>query len=267
MYIAERKNSLVNIAPFLSLGNSQSGRRTARINTRHVKRILAFGDSLTEGYYAGGQKFYPYTTQLEAKLNAAFNYTRFEVLNEGVSGKCAFKDLVKKLPKVLGREKKRVDLVIILGGCDDFRKLRCNRRRNIVDDIIALHKMVHKAGLKSVVVTIPECVELDKKSENARILANKKLRVFARQNQDKTLLCDLSEGLPMKHLYDFDRKVYWDDTVHPSKIGYDKIADLLFQLVKPKFEEVVPKSKDSTAEKNENIYKSLDWNLDESFKF
>ena len=54
----------------------------------HIKRLLAFGNSLTEGFIDGGRSFYPYSTILEEKLNEAFNFARFNIINEGVSGEC-----------------------------------------------------------------------------------------------------------------------------------------------------------------------------------
>ena len=202
----------------------------------HIKRILAFGDSLTEGFMSGGRKFYPYTTKLEEKLNSYFNWTRFEVLNEGISGECVFTEMVTRLPKVLGRVGNRVNLVIILGGTNDFHKLDCLKRVNVAHEVISLHKIVHKAGLKSVLVTIPECSSLGKKCDKARVKVNDKLRGWALAHKKNTLLCDLGQYMPLHNMSMFDRKVFWDDEIHPSKIGYDKIAALLFHTIREELE-------------------------------
>jgi lysophospholipase L1-like esterase len=55
-------------------------------------RILAFGDSLTEGYCMnerGGLMFHPYTKELERLLETQFPSLRIEVVNRGVSGELA----------------------------------------------------------------------------------------------------------------------------------------------------------------------------------
>ena len=201
----------------------------------HIKRILAFGDSLTEGFLSGGRKFYPYTTKLEEKLNAHFNWTRFEVLNEGISGECVFTEMVTRLPKILARIGNRVNLVIILGGTSDFHKLNCLKRVNVAHEVITLHKIVHKAGLKSVLVTIPEC-SLGKKCDKARMNVNDKLRGWAMEHKKNTLLCDLGNFMPLHNMSRFDRKVFWDDEIHPSRVGYDKIAAILFHTIREELE-------------------------------
>lgn len=199
----------------------------------HIKRIVAFGDSLTEGYLDGGRKFYPYSTKLEEKLNAYFNWTRFEVLNEGISGECAFTEMVTRLPKVLDRiGGDRVDLVIILGGTNDFHKLDCVNHVNVAHEVLQLHKIVHKRGIRTVLVTIPECSSLGNKCDETRERVNDKLRSYAMNHTNNTLLCDLGKFMPLHNMSSFDRQVYWDDQVHPSKIGYDKIAALLFHTIK-----------------------------------
>lgn len=211
-------------------GNAQVN----KIDRGHLKRILAIGDSLTEGYFAGGRKFHPYTTRLERTLNEAFNFTRFEVINEGVTGDCALDILTKKLPEVLIRENELLDLVVILIGVGSLSKLNCSERHDVAPDIIEMHKRVHEEGLTSVVTTIPEGLGLDNRGEGERKRTNRKLREFARKHVRNTWFLDLTKKLPMSNLFDFDRKVYWDDSVHPSEIGYDKIAYLLLKLIKKK---------------------------------
>jgi len=216
----------------------------------HIKRIIAFGDSLTEGYLNGGRKFYPYSTKLEEKLNSYFNWTRFEVLNEGISGECAFTEMVTRLPKVLDRIGDRADLVIILGGTNDYNKLDCINRINVAHEVITLHKIVHKRGLRSVLVTIPECSKFNKKCDENRVRVNDKLRSYASKHKKNTLLCDLGKFMPLRNMSSFDRKIYWDDKVHPSKVGYDKIAALLFHTIRqwlmpPVVDINVPPSDDS----------------------
>lgn len=140
--------------------------------------------------------------------------------------------MVTRLPKVLDRIGDRSDLIIILGGTNDFNKLDCVKRVNVAHEILTLHRIVHKRGLRSVLVTIPECSMLNKKCDDNRQKVNDKLRSYAAKNKKNTLLCDLGKFMPLRNMSDFDRKVYWDDKVHPSRIGYDKIAALLFHTIR-----------------------------------
>ena len=201
-----------------------------------IRRIVAFGDSLTEGFLAGGRKYYPFTTKLEEKLNNSFNFTRFEVLNEGISGECVFITMATRLPKLLDRIGDRIDLFIILGGTNDLYQLDCPKHVNVAYELISLHKMVHKAGIKSLVCTIPQCWDYDGKCEETRKGINKKLKQWAQGHQNNTLFLDLAAKLPMRVLSKQMRKLYWDDEVHPTRIGYEKIAELLFHVIKKMYE-------------------------------
>ncbi|XP_002155278.3 uncharacterized protein LOC100201534 [Hydra vulgaris] len=212
----------------------------------HVKHILAFGDSLTEGYLEGGARFHPYTTELEKLLNTnSFNGTRFQIINEGMSGECAFVEMNTRLPLVLDSYVLRFDLALILGGTNDLRRLDCAKKINVAYEVITLHKLLHKRGIPTVVITIPEHddtylseLRQDYNSEEykkIREVTNNKLRGFAKKNPTKTLLCDLAKLFPMSSLNPRQHKQLWDDTVHPSEFGYNKIASIIFKVVRQFF--------------------------------
>ena len=61
--------------------------------------------------------------------------------------------------------------------------------------------------------------------------ANEMLASWAKLHRNTTLFLDLAKELPLAKLSGFIRDVYWDDAVHPSKVGYRKVADLLFEVV------------------------------------
>lgn len=62
-------------------------------------RILAFGDSLTRGYYGGGKEYHPYTEKLEYLLNSD-SHKCFVVDNQGQDKEMAA-DMTKRLDKYL----------------------------------------------------------------------------------------------------------------------------------------------------------------------
>jgi len=63
-----------------------------------MKRILAFGDSLTEGYYRNGMGLHPYTIKLEEL--AKQNGKNCEIVNEGISGNTV-QQMLQRLPAIL----------------------------------------------------------------------------------------------------------------------------------------------------------------------
>lgn len=62
-------------------------------------RILAFGDSLTRGYYGGGKEHHPYTEKLEYLLNTD-SHKCFLVDNQGKDKELAT-NMNKRLDKFL----------------------------------------------------------------------------------------------------------------------------------------------------------------------
>lgn len=77
--------------------------------------ILAFGDSLTEGY--GLQTSQSFASQLEALLRK--RYPEAQVINAGLSGDTTTSGLAR-LPRVLSQLRKRPDLVIVELGANDL---------------------------------------------------------------------------------------------------------------------------------------------------
>ena len=206
--------------------------------SRHVKRVLAIGDSLTEGSITGGLHYYPYTNKLEHLLNTEFNETRFEVLNEGVGTSNSSQYFVDHIEEILDREKDHgVSFLVVVFGSNEYRKPSCERDEPIAENIIKLHRAAHERSLTTILATIPGCGDMTPACKKSRFRGNKKLRKYARSERERTLLLDLAVELPNANLFDFDRKIYWDDCVHPSRIGYDKLADLVFHVLKPAFDE------------------------------
>ena len=79
-------------------------------------RILAFGDSLTEGWCHSGTKFHPYTRKLQSLIQSLSKSV--DIVNKGVSGETT-EQMSDRLPLVLNKDGP-FDLVIILGGTNDI---------------------------------------------------------------------------------------------------------------------------------------------------
>ena len=62
--------------------------------------ILAFGDSLTRGYYNKGKSHHPYTMKLQYLLNKLDEKRCFIVENEGRDGEIAFGEMPKRMEQI-----------------------------------------------------------------------------------------------------------------------------------------------------------------------
>ena len=69
---------------------------------RPVVRILAFGDSLTEGWCDYGTKFHPYTCKLPTLIQSVSKSVKVDVVNKGVSGETT-DQMEERLPLVLNK--------------------------------------------------------------------------------------------------------------------------------------------------------------------
>ncbi|XP_066926349.1 uncharacterized protein [Clytia hemisphaerica] len=211
-------------------------------NNNEIIKILAFGDSITEGMVNyGDEPFAPYTTKLEELLNSNSNDNgkSYFVVNEGISGECVHGEMTFRLPYALHAHSAYLKLVIILGGTNDLMKVDCDKKVNLTAEIIHLHQMAHQKGYKTVVVTIPQTGL----TESAHLITsfgtfqrlwhitNARLRNYAKENSHLTILCDLAKEFPMSSLKSNHLENYWSDDLHPSAKGYEKIAELLYQTI------------------------------------
>lgn len=200
------------------------------------KRILCVGDSITEGYYKGGVAFHPYSKRLSELLNAEKNHISYIVYNEGKSGECVNPEMIKKMPQFMEKYNP-LNLVIIIGGTNDFTNKNCNER-DLFNDIKTLHELAHKAGVRTVAVTIPDsnAPQLPGRNEKEGVWenVNDKIRDYAKGN-DKVILCDLAEELPFRTMNDDEKKLFWDDDLHYTPMGYDKMAEIIYDVIQGNF--------------------------------
>merc|ERR1719253_877807 len=128
-------------------------------------RILAFGDSLTAGFFANGQRFAPYAAALvESLLPSA----AADVWVCGLSGLKA-SELGSKLDAqeirdVAGRQGKGLrrilaeqgpfDLAIIMAGTNDVGDASMSPE-SIVTSVRSLHAACHSVGVRTVALSVP----------------------------------------------------------------------------------------------------------------
>jgi len=188
--------------------------------------ILAFGDSLTEGYCRGGSQWRPYTAQLQKRL-AGLN-SEIQIQTAGISGETV-DEMLLRLPRLLKEKEaksQRFTHVIILGGTNNLGSSTPNE---ILDGILALHSLAEEHGSRHIVVTIPEASFTEAEYNSKRQSINNGLREYAAQHS--LPLVDLEKEIP--HL-SIDKKAaeMWDDELHFSPAGYDQFGSLIFDKIK-----------------------------------
>ena len=222
-------------------------------HTARQLRILCFGDSLTAGYNKHGKNFYPYCQRLQQILNYRSQIPVFTD-TKGIVGEMTHKQMTTRLPLVLGNATKKMsgafDWVCILGGTNDIlhvknfaddqeflNQLETVWQPRITKDIETLHKTAWKMNSHTLLLTVPEnSIEGwpdYKPLLKMRQRINEALRVFAAESKGKAVLCDLARKLPRHTLGPRDEALYWDDHLHMTPEGYNKMAGIVADCLKP----------------------------------
>ena len=169
---------------------------------RPVQTIVAFGDSLTAGYGAGGvQNSFP--AVLERLSNK-------KVINMGLSGDTA-DNAPTRIDEVLAASP---DMVLIeFGGNDRIRGLGYARAAEAVAQIV---DAVQSAGAIAVIV------DTGGPQMNAYSVAYKKI---AKEKQ-AIFVPGILKGI-------FNKSAYKSDMVHPNAAGDEIIAQRVYKEIKP----------------------------------
>jgi len=198
-----------------------------------VVDVLAFGDSLTEGF---GRR--PYPDQLQEMLNSLHSYGGFKkrvyrVANAGIPGELT-DSMVLRLPDTIAHLKaagRKPAFVLILGGTNDL--LWGNMTS---DTVLANLRSMRAAALqehtKPMLFTLPR-LDVEENSHNitqAKIVPNepamRAVNVALKkeaQSDASMLLADISE-ISRKHLV---------DGVHFNGKGYARLAEVAYNVMKP----------------------------------
>lgn len=199
---------------------------------RPVVRILAFGDSLTEGWCDFGTKFHPYTRKLQTLIQSLSKSV--DVVNRGVSGERT-DQMSDRLPLVLNRDGP-FDLVIILGGTNDLGLSLNKDGEPLFRRLRSLHELALRYSPLSVAVTIPEtgyeAMDRFTAVKKKRLQVNALLKKYVKDCGGKMILSDLSAKLPRESLSHEDRRKFWEDDLHFTPAGYDRMGEIIFEDIK-----------------------------------
>ena len=210
-----------------------------------VSKILAFGDSITEGVdsppmsfdvlswnlplAAGRSQSYPF--KLKALLDSRYTGQSISVFNGGWAGRQARED-VGRFSQAMAEG--RPDLILLLEGANDINAaLGENEGVNarVTSIVDALEDMVRDAGFRGVPVLIatqtpqrpggPKAwgVELQPRFNDAlRAMAGKK-------------------SVPLVEFAQLPLSFIGQDGLHPSEAGYQRIAELWLDAIKSRYEQ------------------------------
>ena len=168
---------------------------------RPVQRIVAFGDSLTEGYGAGRQQSYPAVLE---------RLSGIEVLNEGQSGETAV-HAPSRLPQVLAHG---ADMVLIEFGANDHMQGRS--RAQAVAAVTQIVDAVQQSGAIAVVIDT---------GGPGMGLYTKDYKKLCKEKQ-ALFVPGILKGI-------FHKQQYKSDMVHPNAAGYALVAEHIYKEIKP----------------------------------
>jgi lysophospholipase L1-like esterase len=196
-------------------------------------RILAFGASLTEGYYSYGLQFHPYTIRLGQCLRSIFSTV--DINNAGVSGEAVLSEtMLPRLKNLLSSaENNRYNLVLILAGTNDILRDQQEASRVFKGYHLLIDECI-KHGAQVLSMTLPETGYGQGPDELQRQEFNRLIREELASKNNIGVL-DVDKLLPYHSLSPNERKQIWDDEVHLKPFGYDQLGQLIYEKLQKHF--------------------------------
>jgi lysophospholipase L1-like esterase len=202
-------------------------------------RIMAFGDSLTEGKVSLTTMLlvdapaHAYTSKLQAKLRSQYAGQTISVINEGFGGELASASL-NRFNGTLSLHAPEV--VLLMHGVNDLNSVGTGVTQAAVDAVEELIKAGRNRGLPVLVATLPplappkagcpECVEPF--NARLRLVAAAKGAVLVDVHAAWTNTAGGAAGL------------MGPDGIHPTEAGYEVIATAFFEAIRRTLEQPLP---------------------------
>jgi lysophospholipase L1-like esterase len=223
------------------------------LSTAGELRILAFGNSLTEGYTDFGTCFHPYAIALEKKLSSLLPGLNISVDVNGQSGDRVLSRLggefLERLQSSCSFRKSgtppKYDIVIALGGTNDLGYLanKADCAPEIFEGMKRCYEHVLLAGSSLLCLTVPERAidtrtsEMALRTRASRLQLNELIAGFVQSHQaaedgkPKVFIMDLARIAPFPvdegEDEEFDQRIWSPDGLHMSSRGYDFVGEEL----------------------------------------
>ena len=163
--------------------------------------ILAFGDSLTNGFGVGHEFSYP--SQIEIKSN-------HKVINAGVDGEFSSEALIR-LPALL---EYKPQVVILCHGANDL--LNGFSAQELKENLLNMIHLIQNTKVKIVLVGVPDFTAQDFSTHQ-----------LYRELADETDVV-LEDEVLTRIAYDDELR---NDFVHPNEKGYEMMANAFIEIL------------------------------------
>lgn len=189
--------------------------------------LLAFGDSLTEGYYNWGTKFNPYTETLDKLLKEEFGDI-FEITTAGVAGERTgqMKTRLRAMIEIFRAKGVSFLLCIFLGGTNDIGTYGMSGS-SIWDNFEEIYRMLEEYNIVIVPITIPQSAFDMDWYLSKRTYLNDQIKTRHRERHPNVPVIDLEALIPFSK-----ESGYWDDSLHLNHRGYDLMGEHVFSSLK-----------------------------------
>jgi len=212
-----------------------------------MTRALCYGDSLTAGFWAGGSRFHPYAGRLSARLGGCTvdhiglsGYTSAQMVQTLTRNETGVGDIDATARRWVSLEAALTSThythVVILAGTNDLHTLRHagghRSAEDVVDDVATLLKRAVASGARALSLTVPQPAFESNRPQMAlgRGEINDGLRRFAEATANISLV-NLELALPHLNASETERQRLWDDGLHLTPSGYDRLADTVYEAL------------------------------------
>ncbi|KAL2038901.1 hypothetical protein N7G274_008423 [Stereocaulon virgatum] len=191
--------------------------------TRTDLNILCFGASITAGWSAQGRHYYPYATRLAARLVDSLPTSHFSISVDGSPGDTILHgQYVSRMTKIFSSTNVHYDWIVLQAGGND---LGWNRTpEQIFEALKKVWSIALQAGTKVLALTVTEHAGASAKNM-ARLRALNEL-ILAHQ-EDGFFTADVAKAIPYTDMPEEERNEVWDDGVHLTKVGYERMGDAI----------------------------------------
>ncbi|RUS28097.1 hypothetical protein BC938DRAFT_482332, partial [Jimgerdemannia flammicorona] len=196
-----------------------------------TKHVLLFGDSLTAGYTKSGWLFHPYGEKLQTLFDAA--NLDVQVTIDGLSG-----DRVRFLPwehRLRTQLEKMRRNEIAYGAIGSMMCMTPPTRK--------IYSTAFAPRIACAVGHVIGCclmeVDTGRRRRNETCGGQRIASIFSvqsicrNQGPNDGYALHILRPLPLHRLSPEDKKLYWDDGVHCTAVGYDRMGELVFEVLKP----------------------------------
>lgn len=197
-------------------------------------RFLAFGDSITEGKVSPTPTIlvrvaFPgaYPERLQEMLSVRYTAQVFDVLNRGAGGERLARGRTR-LPGVLDAD--RPEVLLLLEGINAIRRVSTAA---LVSDLREMIASARKRNVEVLVALLPPVGPAWETKEPGTLEA---VRAFNEEIRRIVPESGLGDAVDLYTPFEADASLLGADGLHPTEIGYARMAEVFFNAIKDRWE-------------------------------